>query len=117
MTELRVPAVLYDEALAFCNARNAEDGRPAITELPPGKPGDASSCPCSRACQRIWVYNHDWFRLEEGQTTITDWTKARREGAPVKFVRYFDDHEPRGSDGYSLNQEVLPIRDETLAVE
>jgi len=93
---LEVPADIYDEALAFCNERLREQGKPEITELPAGWSGQPRSCPCGRACN-VWVGLTSWSPNEYR------WEKS--EGHPTRFVDYFDGHVPKGI-------ETLPIRKE-----
>lgn len=95
LSTLKIPAAYYDEALAFCNERLAAQGKPPITELPAGRPQDADSCPCGRACD-VRVYSDSW-----------SWRELRHQtqGHPTRFVSFFD-HNRAG-----VKYDVLPIRD------
>lgn len=90
---LEVPAELYDEALNFCNERLREQGKPEITELPPGVPFEADDCPCSRACG-VLVGVYTWSWTIEGPSN---------KGGPGRFVRFFD-------DTIKIRRLTLPIR-------
>lgn len=110
---LAVPAPLYDEALAFCNARLAEQGKPAIDALPAGKRRNAFECPCGTACgedRRIAVRAFEWERRTYHATGELWLVEEIREGHPGGFVSYFDTHVEDD------DTRVLPIRDESLPV-
>jgi hypothetical protein len=101
---LAVPAPLYDEALAFCNARLAEDGKPPITELPPGEPRNGNSCPCGVACGvHVGRHNHARRTVPSIFGEAWDWIF----GAPTAFTVFFDEN----ATGITL-----PLRDATLQV-
>lgn len=100
---LAVPAALYDEALAFCNARLAEDGKPAVESLPPGFCRRIDSCPCASAAPNVYVAGGgEWWRVPSVVAGI-------QTGGPLGFTRYFDSH----ADEDVL---TLPVRDATLLV-
>lgn len=92
-----MPADIYDEALAFCNRRLAEEGKPPITELPAGMPADASSCPCATAVPGVRVYCVNWHRST---------SNCLQGDAPLRFVRFFDEHAQLGTL-------TLPVREPT----
>lgn len=90
---LIVPAKLYDEALAFCNAVLKKKGKPLITELPPGLSHDAQSCPCGNAAG-VWVY-HNFFSEETPRYNDEDEFdiyKIREPKPPYNFICFFDTH-------------------------
>lgn len=97
---LAVPAPLYDEALAFCNARLAEQGKPAIETLPAGEPGMTRSCPCAHA-SGVRVGMTKWGR-DDAPCLLSD-------GHPTGFVEFFDNRAKPGV-------ETLPLRDATPPV-
>lgn len=95
---LEVPAPLYDEALAFCNARLRERGEPEIAALPPGEPWDVTSCPCavgSKTC----VDTLSWWR-DDGERG--DYETHGHRLKP--FIEFFDTNAPRNVGP------VLPVR-------
>lgn len=96
---LEVPADIYDEALAFCNVRLAEQDKPAITELPAGKRIDGFSCPCGKACG-VYVSNTYWNHRGAPGTSYPN--------APTRFVEFFDT--------YARGETTLPIRKEPAHV-
>lgn len=86
---LEVPSNLYDEALAFVNARRAEKSLAPIDTLPAGYAGDASSCPCAAQCGApITVGDMDWY-WDDGDA-------IKYENAPSGFVCYFDEKVAEG---------------------
>jgi len=102
---LEVPAPLYDAALAFCNARLAEGGKPAIDALPAGLGCEPTSCPCANACG-VRVWGKTWDSSPEWANYVDLQTKGLvRDGAPGDFVRFFD-------AGAGANVLTLPIRKE-----
>ncbi len=109
---LAVPAPLYDEALAFCNARLAERGKPPIETLPAGVPRNAYECPCGKACggKEIAVRLYDWERRHFHRGGEFDYAETIRDGHPTGFVTYFDSH-------IIGERPVLPVRDASLPVQ
>lgn len=95
-----VPAVAYDEAVAFCNARLEEQGMEPITELPPGIPRDPKSCPCAVACG-AFVELTFWKRKDE--------TTPNEVGLPKMFITRFDKYALYVKN-YNGKTPVLPIR-------
>jgi hypothetical protein len=93
---LDVPADIYDEALAFCNARLAEDGKPPIDALPAGKPGSPTSCPCGAATGAVVWFCGDWW-WPGGLT---------QRGGPSRFTNFFDANAP-------IHVLTLPVRVES----
>lgn len=93
-TTFLVPAHHYDEALAFCNDRLAEQGKPPIIALPAGHPTDPTSCPCSVACG-VEVGAITWRYGTDHLCSIIHDPAAHSKGHPTNFVRYFDTHAPR----------------------
>lgn len=57
---VEIPAPYYDAALAFCNERLTEQGKPTITALPPGVGGNGNECPCGNACGRFISTRYWW---------------------------------------------------------
>ena len=81
---VRIPARYYDAALAFCNARLREAGKPSIKRLPAGQGGSEVSCPCARAC-RVSISVAEWWK--RGYTPI--FLRSLPFGVRV-FVAQFD---------------------------
>jgi hypothetical protein len=109
---LNVPAALYDEALAFCNARLAEQGKPAIETLPAGMPVDGKECPCGKACQgTVHVARESWCRVDS--ETRKALTGDIKDGHPSRFVAYFDDNR-NTVEGRVAYEPILPVRDASL---
>lgn len=106
MKTVNISAAAYDEALAFCNARLAERGKPAITELPAGKAYNPTSCPCANTCDgQIKVYVEQWWNVDSADD--------KKSGAPGSFVTEFDNacaEIIECSLWYPANEDVLPVR-------
>lgn len=80
--KLLVPAALYDEALAFCNARRAENNLEPITELPAGLAASYTECPCAKGIGDIWIAEHlYWIKSERG-----------KPHGISQFVAFFDEN-------------------------
>lgn len=97
---LLVPAELYDEALAFCNARRAEKNLEPITALPAGLSPYQNKCPCANSVGDLWVGERMYWR-EFG---------PRRPHGIDHFIAFFDENAMFGVL-------TLPVRDASLTEE
>jgi len=106
VNEVVMSAEAYDEGLLFCNNRLKEQGKPAITTLPAGKPGDPLSCPCSNACG-VWVGAFGW-KYPNGRSSREEIALGNkpytREDHPSLFVNEFD------LKAEYQNETYLPVR-------